>query len=99
MQNFKTVEQTFLGEIAHFGFCPPKIGFLRGLGGSPQINFFWNPNIFVTQDPIQNFKTVPQTLLGETAHFGLFPPKIGFFKGVGRAPKLNFYWNPPIFVT
>jgi hypothetical protein len=25
--------------MAHFGFCPPKIGFLRGLGGVPN-NFF-----------------------------------------------------------
>ena len=39
MQNFKTVEQTLLGEIAHFGFCPPKIGFLGGPGGVPQILF------------------------------------------------------------
>ena len=38
MQNSKTVPQTLLGETAHFGFCPPKIGFLGGLGGSP--NFF-----------------------------------------------------------
>ena len=33
MQNFKTAAQTLLGETAHFGFCPPKIGIFRGLGG------------------------------------------------------------------
>ena len=37
MQNLKTVEQTLLGETAHLGFCPPKIGFFRGLGGFPEI--------------------------------------------------------------
>ena len=26
MENSKTVAQTFLGETAHFGFCPLKIG-------------------------------------------------------------------------
>ena len=30
MQNSKTVVQTLLGETAHFGFCPPKIGFFNG---------------------------------------------------------------------
>ena len=38
---------------------------------------------------MQNSKTVAQTLLGETAHFGLFPPKIGFFRGVGRASEIQ----------
>ena len=39
MQNSKTVAQTLLGEIAHFGFCPPKIGFLGGLGGVSELLF------------------------------------------------------------
>ena len=40
---------------------------------------------------MQNSKTVAQTLLGETAHFGLFPPKISFFRGVGGgSPKFYF---------
>ena len=33
MRNSKTVAQTFLGETAQFGFCPPKIGFFSGVGG------------------------------------------------------------------
>ena len=37
MQNFKTEAQTLLGEMAHFGFFPPKIGVFRGLGGVPKI--------------------------------------------------------------
>ena len=47
LQNSKTLAQTLLGDTAHFGFCPPKIG-LGGLGGSPKIYFHWNPNIFST---------------------------------------------------
>ena len=39
MENFKIVAQTLLGETAHFGFCPPKIGFLGGPGGVPKILF------------------------------------------------------------
>ena len=67
----KTVAKTLLGKTAHFGFCPPKIGFFGGLGGVPEIFFsHWNLHIFVTKEPLQNFKTVTQTLLGETAHFG-----------------------------
>ena len=38
MQNFITVAQSLLEEMAYFGLCPPKIGFFRGVGGSP--NFF-----------------------------------------------------------
>ncbi len=39
MQNSKTVAQTLLGEIAHFGFCQPKIGIFNGAKGVPE-NFF-----------------------------------------------------------
>ena len=46
MQNFKTVAQTLLGETAHFGFCPPKIGFFRGVGGVPKICFSLESSYF-----------------------------------------------------
>ena len=46
---------------------------------------------------MQSFKTVAQTLLGEIAHFGLFPPKIGFFRGVGKAPKIYFLLQSSYF--
>ena len=42
VQNFKIVAQTLLGETTDFGFCPPNIGFFRGLGGGagvPEILF------------------------------------------------------------
>ena len=39
MQNSKTVAQTLLGETAHFGLCPPKIGFFGGPGGVPEKKF------------------------------------------------------------
>ena len=82
MENCKTVAQTFLGETADIGFCLPQIGFFGGLGEFPKSYFYWNPNMFVTYEPPQNFKTVAQTFLGETAHFGFCPPKIGpFFIG------------------
>ena len=71
-------------------FVRPKSAFLGGLGGSPKFYFHWNPNIFVTQEPLQHFKTVEQTLLGETAHFGFCPPKIGFFGGLGGVPEIFF---------
>ena len=42
-----------------------------GCRGGPRIFFsHCNPIIFVCKDPMQNFKTAAQTLLGETAHFG-----------------------------
>ena len=43
---------------------------------------------------MENSKTVAQTLLGETAHFGLFPPKIGFFRGV---PEIYFLLESSYF--
>ena len=30
------------------GTCPVKIAIFRGLGGSPKLNFHWNPPTFVT---------------------------------------------------
>ena len=48
MQKFKILRRPLLGETAHFGFCPPRIGFFRGLGGVPEIFFLhWNLRIFV----------------------------------------------------
>ncbi len=40
MQNSKTVAHILLVETAHFGFCPPKIGFFRGQGGVPEFFLF-----------------------------------------------------------
>ena len=51
----------------------------RGCRGIPKYFFHWIPNIFITYKPMQNTKTVAQTLLGETAHFGFCPSKNGFF--------------------
>ena len=39
MQKIKILRHPLLGQTAHFGFCPPKIGFFRGLGGVPGIFF------------------------------------------------------------
>ena len=52
---------------------------------------YQNPNIFVTQEPMKNFKIVGQTLLGETAHFGFCPPKWAFLRGQGGPPKFVFH--------
>jgi hypothetical protein len=38
-----------------------------GRGGPRIFCCCWNPNIFVTQEPMQNFKTLRQSLLGELA--------------------------------
>ena len=46
MENFKIVAQTPLGETAHFGFCPPKISLLSGLGGVPKFFFLLESSYF-----------------------------------------------------
>ncbi len=51
MQNFKTVEQTLLGEIAHFGFFPPKIDFFGGPGGVPESLFSLDSSYFCELGP------------------------------------------------
>ena len=84
---------------AHFYFCPPTVAFLRRVRcGGGETFFQCNPNIFVTYEPMQNFKTIAQTLLGETAHFGFCLAEISFFRGKGGSP-IFFNWNLPIFVT
>ena len=40
-----------------------------GGGLSPKFFLFhWNPNIFVSKEPMQNFKILQYTLLGEKEH-------------------------------
>ena len=64
MQNFQTVAQTLLGETAHSGFCPPKIWLIGGVGGVPEFFLLhWNPNIFVSLEPMQKIKILRQSLL------------------------------------
>ena len=65
MQNFKTVAQTLLEELAHFGFCPPKIGFFRGLGGVPKIFFFIGIFLIVLLgSPCKNLKSYDTPFYG-----------------------------------
>ena len=45
-------------------FVRPKSVFLGGQGGSPKCFFHWNLHIFVTQEPMQKFKILQQSLLG-----------------------------------
>ena len=51
MQKLKTVEQALLGEIAHFGFFPPKIGFLGGPGWVPESLFSLESSYFCELGP------------------------------------------------
>ena len=62
MQNSKTVAQTLLGETANFGFCPPKIGFFRGVKGVPEICFSLESSYFCDLGAhaiLQNYSTNP----------------------------------------
>jgi hypothetical protein len=46
--------------------CPLKYVIVRGVGGVP--DFFvvdWNPNIFVTEEPTQNFRNLMTTPSGD----------------------------------
>ena len=54
--------------------------------------FQCNPNIFVTYEPMQNFKTIAQTLLGERAHFG-------YCLGGMGVQNIFSHLNSKIFVT
>ena len=87
------------GNFTKFPHFPVKIGLIGGIGGSPKYLFHRIPNILVTQEPMQNFKTVTQTLLGETAHFGFWPPQIGFFRGLVGVPKYFFFIGIFIFLA
>ena len=41
------VGQTLLEDTAHFGFCPPKIGYFGEVGGgSPKCNFVLESSYF-----------------------------------------------------
>ena len=51
MQKIKILRHPLLGETAHFGFCPPKIGFFRGLGGVPEIFFSLESSYFCELGP------------------------------------------------
>ena len=66
MQNSKTLAQTLLGEAAHFGFCSPKIGLLRGVGGVPEIFFLLESSDFCelgAHSKFLNPTTIPSMVL------------------------------------
>ena len=65
MQNSKTVAQTLLGETAHLGFCPPKIGFFRGVGGGGVSIFFLIGILFywLVRSPCKNLKSYDKSFL------------------------------------
>ena len=64
MQNSKTVAQTLLGETAPLGFCPPKIGPFRGVGGVPKFFFFIGNFIFLLLgSPCKNLKSYDNSFL------------------------------------
>ena len=57
MQNLKSIAQTLLAETAHFGYCLDEIVFaVGGYGGSKYFFLHLNSKIFVTYEPMQNFK-------------------------------------------
>ena len=65
MQNSKTVAITLLGETAHFGFCPLKIGFFRGGRWSPRNYFFIGIFILLwLRSPCKNLKSYDTPFLG-----------------------------------
>ena len=70
MQNSKTVAQTILGETAHFGFCPPRIGFFRGVGGVPKICFSLESSYFRSPCKILKFYETPFYGFEQTAERG-----------------------------
>ena len=67
MQKIKILRHPLLGETAHFGFCPPKIVFFRGLGGVPEIFFLLGIFIFLwVRTPCKKLKYYDTPL----CHFG-----------------------------
>ena len=65
MQKIKILQHPLLGETAHFAFCPPKIGFFRGLGGVPEIFFLIGIFIFLwLRSPCKKLKSYDKPLYG-----------------------------------
>ena len=90
MQNFKTVPQTLLGETAHFGFCPPKIGFFGGAWGGPQNFIFIEILIFCylgAPAKFQNGNTKPS---GRNCTYWLLSAPNWLFWGAWGGPPYFF---------
>ena len=81
MQNFKTVAQTLLGETAHFGFCPPKIGFFGGLGGVPEIFFSLESSYFCYLGAPVKFQNCNTNPFGRNSPFWLLNTQNRLFLG------------------
>ena len=100
MQNCKTVAQTLLGETAHFGFCPPKIGVFRGLGGVPKIFSSLESSYFCELGVHAQFQNCSTNPSGRNGQFKLLSIQNRLFGGARGGPR-NFFlhWNLHIFVT
>ena len=89
MQNFKTVAQALLGETAHFGFCPPKIGLIEGVGGVPEIFFSLESSYLCylgAHAKIQNPTTIPSGVKGRRV-----PPTTTTTTRCGKISKIVAY--------
>ena len=88
MHYSKPVALTLLVKTAHFSFCPPKIGFFRGVGGVPEIDFPLKSSYFCYVGAHAKFQNCSINLSGRNSPFRLFPPKIVFIRGVRGNPKI-----------
>ena len=99
MQNFKTVAQTFLGETAHFGFFPHKIGFLGGLGVVPEIFFSFESSYFCELGSHAKFQNCSTNPSGRNSTYRLLSVQNQLFVELGEVPDFFPHWNPNIFVA
>ncbi len=86
----KTVAQTLLGETAHFGICPPQIGFFWGPGGVPKILFSLESYFFSYLGAPPKFQNCSTNPSGRNSPFWLLSAQNRLFRGVGGVPKICF---------
>jgi hypothetical protein len=80
----------FIDDFWKYPPCPHKSVIVQGVGVSPIFCRWLDPNIFVTQEPMQNFNFWK---------YPPCPPKSVKVRGEGGVPDNYLDWNPNIFVT
>ena len=82
MQKIKILQHPLLGQTAHFGFCPPKIGFFRGLGEVPEIFFSLESLYFCELGPhTKKFKSYDTPFWAKRPILAFVRPKSAFLGG------------------
>ena len=85
----------YFSYFSFFSWSSKKGHKMQAERGVADLFWGWNPSIFVSKEPMQNFGTLQHILNSPPP----CPPKYVIVRVVGGSPTYFFDWNPNFVVT